>query len=270
MDKAATFNAYNKYLESSGQKASRCTISGEEILPICMETKCKMYMGLRMTDMFGHINNSRYIEAMEFARWHQMSCTGIYGRMKRAQLFPIVSSLDLQFVREIKPCSTVVIRTQMGKPIGKTGVVYQQIESLKGDVIHAAGIIRFAWLNSQRYRTADGTMPKPGPVSAEEFLLRMGWPRVDVDECLSGKALSDPSSHYFGKNVSSYDKIIQIPAPSGSDDSLVAFQNHLDLRSTFPVEKIDVVNISDQKWRHILRQELKARKESLSRSQAPR
>eukprot|EP00388_Colpodella_angusta_P000608 GDKJ01002138.1.p1 GENE.GDKJ01002138.1~~GDKJ01002138.1.p1 ORF type:complete len:227 (+),score=-2.70 GDKJ01002138.1:37-681(+) len=214
-------------------------------------------MGLRMTDMFGHINNSRYIEAMEFARWHQMSCTGMYGRMKRGKLFPVVSSLDLQFVREIKPCSTVVIRTQMGTPIGKSAVFYQQIESVKGDVIHATGIIRFAWLNESSYRHEDGSVPKAGPVPAEEGLLRMGWSRKEVNDCVSGAALSHANAQYFGKKISSYDTI--------RSDTSLGTKDQTSLTTTFDATNLKAINEADSVWRKVLREELKHRKDVLSK-----
>lgn len=252
-----------EHVSSAKSVADRCPSSGEVIIPLSAESRCKMYMGLRMTDLFGHINNSRYIEVMEFARWYQLANTGFYERVRRAQLVPVVSSIDVQYVREIKPCTNVVVRTRIGSISGRNMVYYQQIESIKGDTVHATALVRFAWLNGRSYVGPDGKKPRPGPVDVDEALTRAGYPSKMISD-LHSSSSDNCGGQYFGNVLTQLESKLSARA-SSSAQRLDLVDDQFALERTFPHSSVSAVNESDEAWRRVLRQEAKVRKELLGR-----
>ena len=62
----------------------------QSVLSCANEVRVPVYMGYRMSDAFGHINNSRYLEAFEFGRWHSFFFTGLTQRMREGnQTWPV-------------------------------------------------------------------------------------------------------------------------------------------------------------------------------------
>ncbi|KAG5476495.1 hypothetical protein LSCM1_04207 [Leishmania martiniquensis] len=79
-----------------------------------------VYCGLRMIDEFGHVNNSKYLEICELARWHQLSFLGLGAMMARRRVAFVVSDLSIIYQREIGPRSTVLVATQILLPPSRT------------------------------------------------------------------------------------------------------------------------------------------------------
>ncbi|CAJ1009507.1 putative Thioesterase-like superfamily/Thioesterase superfamily [Leishmania naiffi] len=81
-----------------------------------------MYCGLRMIDQYGHVNNSKYLELCELARWHQLSFLGIGTMMVQHRVTFVVSDLSITYQREIKPRSTVWVATRIVLPPSSTAL----------------------------------------------------------------------------------------------------------------------------------------------------
>ena len=138
-----------------------------------------IYMGFRMADAFGHVNNSRYLEAFEFGRWYQMGLTGLESRTWYAGVYPVVSSVSIQYLKEIKPLQWVVCRTKGPFNIAddRTMKFIQQLESQDGKTVYATASLRVCILNLP-FKKPTGTLgksmqiTKKGIIPPEEVLDR--------------------------------------------------------------------------------------------------
>jgi acyl-CoA thioester hydrolase len=65
-------------------------------------------------DSFGHLNNARYLELFEQARWDLISERGFgIETIQRTRTGPTILEIDIKFLRELAPRETVVIRTEL-------------------------------------------------------------------------------------------------------------------------------------------------------------
>ncbi|KAG5501975.1 hypothetical protein JKF63_04246 [Porcisia hertigi] len=72
-----------------------------------------VYCGFRMIDGLGHVNNAKYLEICELARWHQLSFLGLGLGAVRRRLAFIVSDVSITYQREIGPRCTVCVVTRI-------------------------------------------------------------------------------------------------------------------------------------------------------------
>jgi len=86
-------------------------------------------------DTFGHVNNARYLELYEEARWDFIHNSG-YGlaEILTKKQGPVVLDVNCRFKRELTNRETITILTQTLKGKGK-------ISSLKQEIIKADGTV---------------------------------------------------------------------------------------------------------------------------------
>ena len=79
-------------------------------------------------DSFGHLNNARYLEMFEQARWDLITERGFgIDEIKRTRTGPTILEITLRFMRELNAREAVVIRTEMLSYERKIGKLRQQI-----------------------------------------------------------------------------------------------------------------------------------------------
>jgi YbgC/YbaW family acyl-CoA thioester hydrolase len=126
-----------------------------EPIDVFQETKGRYYAGLRMMDVFGHVNNARYLELFEFARWEQGGEMRMWEKFGKAKIIPFVAACHVHYVTAIAPCSVVEIRTRVVEATGKWWTIRQTMYNRKGDRIHAAALFRIAIIDKRK-----GQQPK--------------------------------------------------------------------------------------------------------------
>ncbi|KAF8275953.1 hypothetical protein TcYC6_0012250 [Trypanosoma cruzi] len=72
-----------------------------------------VYAGIRMADIFGHVNNSKYLEICELARWHYGGYIGMVKILWELRASFVVASVNVQYVREILPCRRYLVTTEV-------------------------------------------------------------------------------------------------------------------------------------------------------------
>jgi YbgC/YbaW family acyl-CoA thioester hydrolase len=79
-------------------------------------------------DTFGHVNNAKYLELFEQARWDWITIGG-YGlaRIMETRKGPIILDCALQFRREVTNRQTVTIRSWIDKLGPKVSTVRQEM-----------------------------------------------------------------------------------------------------------------------------------------------
>ncbi len=79
-------------------------------------------------DSFGHVNNARYFELLEQARWDLITERGFgIEAIRRTRTGPTILEINIRFLRELRPRDVVVIRTEMISYERKIGKLRQQM-----------------------------------------------------------------------------------------------------------------------------------------------
>jgi YbgC/YbaW family acyl-CoA thioester hydrolase len=86
-------------------------------------------------DSFGHVNNARYFELLEQARWDLITERGFgIETIRSSRTGPTILEINIRFLRELKPRDVVVIRTEMISYERKIGKLRQQMLKDDGSV----------------------------------------------------------------------------------------------------------------------------------------
>lgn len=80
------------------------------IRDVCLS---RIYVGFRKMDGFLHVNNSRYLEIFEFARWQQGVRSGLlqYKFVKKG--YPVVNSVHVHYLTPLFPFKFVTVETKV-------------------------------------------------------------------------------------------------------------------------------------------------------------
>jgi acyl-CoA thioester hydrolase len=86
-------------------------------------------------DSFGHLNNARYHELFEQARWDLITSRGFgIDTIRRTQTGPVILEVTVRFMRELSPREQIVIRSELVSYERKVGKLRQQMLKADGDV----------------------------------------------------------------------------------------------------------------------------------------
>ena len=84
------------------------------------------------TDAFGHVNNSRYLELFEEARWRYAEDIGLVDLLKQRNLGFIIMDLRLRFRKPVFEGNQVTIKTSLDTLGTASGEVLQQLHAGPG------------------------------------------------------------------------------------------------------------------------------------------
>lgn len=89
----------------------------------------------RHLDTFGHVNNARYFEIFEEARWAWITSRG-YGldKVRELAMGPTVLACSVRFLRELHNREHVRVLSELTSYAGKVGELQQQIVKGTGEV----------------------------------------------------------------------------------------------------------------------------------------
>jgi YbgC/YbaW family acyl-CoA thioester hydrolase len=108
-------------------------------------------------DSFGHMNNARYLELFEQARWDLIT-EGGFGLevIKRTRTGPTVVEIQLKFLRELGPRESITLRTELMSYERKIGRMRQVMLKPDGTVACEA-IITFGLFHLDQRRLVEPT-----------------------------------------------------------------------------------------------------------------
>ena len=93
---------------------------------------CRMWIGFRTYDLFFHVNNARYLELFEFARWELGARAGMPRLMAKTGAYPVVASAHVQYFRPLKCWKWVDVETEIvGVHAKKNLIMAQRVVSTK-------------------------------------------------------------------------------------------------------------------------------------------
>lgn len=102
-------------------------------------------------DTFGHVNNARYLEIFEQARWDLITDNGFGLEYVRSSgTGPVILEITLRFVREVKNRQQMVIRTFLESYEGKIGRMTQHLVDEAGQVCCEGKFVIALWDTTAR------------------------------------------------------------------------------------------------------------------------
>jgi acyl-CoA thioester hydrolase len=106
-------------------------------------------------DSFGHLNNARYLELFEQARWDLITERGFgVDTIRQTNTGPVVLEVSVRFLRELAPRETIVIRSQLLSYERKIGKLSQHMVKTDGAVACEA-VFTFALFDMARRKLID-------------------------------------------------------------------------------------------------------------------
>lgn len=102
-------------------------------------------------DTFGHVNNARYLEIFEQARWDLITDNGFgLEYVKSSGTGPVILEITLRFVREVKNRQHMVIRSFLESYEGKIGRMVQHLVDESGQLCCEGKFTIALWDTSTR------------------------------------------------------------------------------------------------------------------------
>lgn len=90
-------------------------------------------------DTFGHMNNARYLDLYEEARWELITQRGFgLSQIMATKTGPVILEVSLKFLKEIKLRETITITTKVLSYEGKISRLMQQMIKADGSVASEA------------------------------------------------------------------------------------------------------------------------------------
>lgn len=79
-------------------------------------------------DVYAHVNNAKYLEFFEEARWDFINRNGYgYEKINETGLGPIVLEVTVRYLKELRLRDAIVIETSILSYKGKTGKLLQRM-----------------------------------------------------------------------------------------------------------------------------------------------
>lgn len=92
-------------------------------------------------DTFAHVNNAKYLELLEEARWEFLNAQGItLSSIQKIGVGPVVLECHIRFVQEITLRQSITIESQLMQYENKIGVMRQDIIDQQGALCSTATI----------------------------------------------------------------------------------------------------------------------------------
>lgn len=108
-------------------------------------------------DTFGHVNNAKYLEILEEARWDLITKNG-YGlkEVQKLKIGPVILEVNLKFRKELKLRENIKILTHCPKHDAKIGYIHQTIINEKGEE-SAIAVFTYALFDLTQRKIIDPT-----------------------------------------------------------------------------------------------------------------
>lgn len=91
-------------------------------------------------DSYGHVNNARYLEFFEEARWQLISSIELDDYLKDNQLGMVVVSIFVNYKRPAVPNDNLQIVAQLGEIGNSSFNIHQQINLDSGELVATADV----------------------------------------------------------------------------------------------------------------------------------
>lgn len=105
-------------------------------------------------DSYGHVNNARYLEFLEEARWEALTTAMESGFFKQKDLLFIVVNINVNYRAEVQPHDRITIETKL-KEFGRKSITfYQSIHNDTTGKLAVDADVKFVLLKSETKQMA--------------------------------------------------------------------------------------------------------------------
>ena len=87
-----------------------------------------VWVPLRTVDAFLHVNNAKYLEFFEFARWERGVRHGMLANMLRTRYIEVVGTAHVQYVAQMSPLRMVHVKSEFIGIHGKAVLLQQTLQ----------------------------------------------------------------------------------------------------------------------------------------------
>ena len=105
-------------------------------------------------DLYGHVNNARYLEFLEEARWSLLDDHDSTIHWRERDIGFVVLKVEISYRRPAREGDVLEIRSRMKHLGGKSGVVHQEVVSLGSGKCVAEADVTFVVFDLKRQRPA--------------------------------------------------------------------------------------------------------------------
>jgi len=106
-------------------------------------------------DYYGHVNNARYLELMEEARWQYLEAgMGLEYWSDRGLGF-VVAGIDIKYKRPANPGMVLEISTEMTETEGRMGFIHQIFKDRNSGKIIVDALVTFAVIDLKTGRAVE-------------------------------------------------------------------------------------------------------------------
>jgi thioesterase-3 len=100
-------------------------------------------------DIYQHVNNARYLEFLEEARWAYLEDCGDVGYFTSQHLAWVIVNININYRNAATNGQTLQIATQFSKIGGKSAVIHQVVTVAGTDTVVADADITFVCLDQR-------------------------------------------------------------------------------------------------------------------------
>jgi thioesterase-3 len=105
-------------------------------------------------DVYGHVNNARYLEFLEEARWQLLADRGHFAWMEARGLAFVVVNINIDYRRAASMNDELLIETTLVSSGQRSAVLRQLIRLAGTDVTVAQADVTFVLLDARTQRAA--------------------------------------------------------------------------------------------------------------------
>ncbi|MGD9246606.1 MAG: acyl-CoA thioesterase [Desulfobacteraceae bacterium] len=116
----------------------------------CIDIKIRGYH----LDLFGHVNNARYLEFLEEARWAAFEKTTDLEVLARKGLAFTVVNININYRRPALMNDTLTVETGISQYRRRSAVIRQEIKNKKSGELVADADVTFVIFDTQKQATA--------------------------------------------------------------------------------------------------------------------
>lgn len=111
-------------------------------------------------DVYQHVNNARYLEFLEEARWQWLEDAGAFGRLPEKQIAFMVVNTNINYRRGAVLHDVLEISGELVKLEGRSGVISQVMRRASDNEVVVDAMLTFVCVDpiSQRAMSLEGEL----------------------------------------------------------------------------------------------------------------
>jgi len=98
-------------------------------------------------DVYQHVNNARYLEFLEEARWQWLEEADAFSWLQQQQLAFVVVNININYRRPAVLGDVLAIHSEMTQLHGKSGVITQRVTLAGSDTLVADAALTFVCID---------------------------------------------------------------------------------------------------------------------------